>query len=200
MKNTNKSFFWSFIVAVIFLITFACLSSCVATKKQREKFLRENCTIASVKEFKDSISLKETVKHDSIYVSVEGPIKYLPSPCEKLCDSLGNLKPFNQENKKNGIKQSLYSVGNVLVQECDVDSLLKVNKTLTKEIDRYHNEKTEIQIHDNCKLAHLTDKDIFWRIVGIRLSIIVLIYIALRILKIYLKKVPWLAWLAKIII
>lgn len=197
--NLNKSFLCCIFSALILIL--ACiLSSCVATKNQRERFLRENCTIASKSEIKDTTTRKETVKTDTFYKSVTGPIRYFASPCEKLCDSVGNLKPFKEISRKNGITQSIETFGNVLIQKCDGDSIAEINKQLTIELDHFRSEKSEIQIHDNCKLAHLTDKDIFWRMIGIRLSIILALYIFLRILKIYFQNVPWLAWLAKIII
>ena len=43
------------------IIAILLLSSCVATKKQRERFLRENCVVSSEKEVKDTDILINTI-------------------------------------------------------------------------------------------------------------------------------------------
>lgn len=198
--NPNKAFFWSFMTAILFLIIASIFSGCVLTKNQKFKFLRDNCTVASLTTIHDTTYTKQEVKIDTFYKSIPGPIQYFPSPCEKLCDSLGNLKPFKQTSTKNGITQSLESIGNVLVQKCDVDSLLLIEKDLRTTITNLRTVNKEIQIHTDCKLPHLTDWYVFWAKLGKILSIVMIIYIALRVLKVYFKTVPWLAWISKIII
>lgn len=181
--NKKKISLEFFICCVIAVIIAFMLFGCVATKKQREKFLRENCVVASTTTTKDSTSQKETIRHDSIYIDVAGPIQYLPSPCEKLCDSLGNLKPFRQESRHNGIKQSLESVGNVLVQKCDIDSLLQVNKTITKELEHYKTINKETQVHENCKLKHVTSWNEFCRIGFYIYATITLLWLLVKYLR-----------------
>lgn len=185
VKNPNKSFFWSVIIAIIILIAFA-FSSCV-TQKQRERILKD-CPVSSSEKTSDSTSKKETIKHDSIFISVPGPIRYFPSPCETMCDSLGNLKPFKIETKKNGIKQTLESVGNVLIQKCDIDSLLQVNEKKTIEINRLIKKEKETQVHEICKIDHFTDLDIFFIISAKIIYLILIIYLLWRLLKVWLKK------------
>ena len=152
-----------------FIVIALLFTSCV-TNKQREKILKD-CPVSSFK--KDTVWQVRTEKSDTVYKTITGPTAYLPNPCKALCDSLGNLKPFKQTSTKNGIKQSLESVGNILVQKCDVDSLLQVNKTLTIENNRLSSEKVEV--HENCKLEHITDWDNFFIITGKGLWLIIII-------------------------
>lgn len=183
--SPNKSFFWSVIIAITALILFSALSSCV-TEKQRQKILK-TCPVASTENIKDSTWTKIEIQHDTTYISISGPTQYLPSPCATLCDSLGNLKPFKIESKKNGIKQSLESQGNTLVQKCDVDSLLRVNEEKTIQINRLIQKEKETQVHENCKLDHISKMDSFFIISGRILILIILIYVVFRIVKMYLK-------------
>lgn len=184
--SPNKSFFWSVISAIIILSLITIFSSCV-TQKQRERILKD-CPVSSTEKSSDSTSKKETIKHDSVFISVPGPIRYFPSPCETMCDSLGNLKPFKVETKKNGIKQTLQSVGNVLIQKCDIDSLLQINKEKTIEINRLIKKEKETQVHENCKLDHKTDIDVFFIMSAKIIYLILIIYLLWRLLKVWLKK------------
>lgn len=176
IQNAEKSFKWSlFTVAVIYTLIFL-FTSCV-TQKQRERILKD-CPVNSFEKSKDSTWTKETVKIDTFYLSREGAIRYLPSPCATLCDSLGNLKPIKIVTKKNGVKQVLESQGNTLVQRCDIDSLMQVNSTLTKEVNRLIEKEKETQVHSNCKLEHLSKFDSFFIITG-RISLVLLLLIAI---------------------
>lgn len=142
----------------LLFLALACLACSCVTQKQRDEILKD-CPVVTVTKIKDSVTVKEVVKHDSIYIYKTGPIKYIENPCSLLCDSLGKLKPFYSESKHNGIKQSLQTKGNVLIQKCDVDSLLHVNEILTKQVDHYHSKEQETQVHENCKLEHRTNFD-----------------------------------------
>jgi hypothetical protein len=173
-----RKYYIPFLLAAIIIL--AMFSSCIS-QKRRDKIC---LTCATKTTIKDTTIVKETIRYDTTYLTIQGPTEYLESPCDALCDSLGHLKPFYRVSVKNGIKQSLTSVGNVLVQKCDVDSLLNVNSVLTKEIDHLRSVVIEVP---TCHKAHKTDNDIFWIKVGKWLFWILIGYVALRFLKIYLN-------------
>lgn len=138
-------------------------SNCVATKKQKDNFLAKYC------ERKDSIRVvtKEIlVKKDStIYIPtiINTPI-YLENPCKLLCDSLGNLRPFIKTEKKGGLKTTIKSVGNVLVVECETDSLKARISWLERNLVSETFSHTENTVEKPCKLDHKTKFDgfTFW--------------------------------------
>jgi len=154
MKKLNK------IVILLIVIFF---TQCVATKRQKDNFLSKYCerkdSIVVVK--KDSIVYKDSL----IYIPtvVNTPI-YLENPCKLLCDSLGNLKHFSKTTTKGGLKSTVKSVGNVLVVECETDSLKARVQWLEHRItlDKYsHTENTVKKI---CELEHRNKFDgfTFW--------------------------------------
>jgi hypothetical protein len=165
------------------------MTQCVLTKKQKNNFLAKYCerkdSIVYVK--KDSIVFKDT----TIYVPtiVNTPI-YLENPCKLLCDSLGNLKPFIKTEKKNGLKSTVKSVGNVLVVECETDSLkarIQYLEHHTIDIEKSHTENT---VQKPCELEHRTKFDgftwwWFWITAGI-LTLWILIKLGKTYLKTYL--------------
>jgi hypothetical protein len=136
--------------------------------------------VATTEQKKDSTWTTTKEVHDTTYLTIQGPVKYLPSPCAQLCDSLGKLKPFKQTSKKNGITQTLQTVGDVLVQECDVDSLKQVITTLENTIHQQSSTFKEVQIHDNCKLEHRNDFDGFCRWFFYIMAPVVLVYLVLK--------------------
>jgi hypothetical protein len=157
---------------LIFIISLS-LFSCV-TKKQRARICKECAGKDSVSvEYKERI-----VKHDTtIYTTIAGPVQWLENPCKNLCDSLGNLKPFKVETKKNGLKSTIKSVGNSIQAECDADSLKQVITLLTKEIERTTFEKKVIP--SDCEKEHKTRWDgftfwWFWITLGIIILFILL--------------------------
>jgi len=165
------------ILPFIILAAIVLLSSCV-TLKQREKICM-SCPVKIIT--KDSIWTKETLRVDTTYKTITGPVQWLQSPC----DSNGNLKPINTTTKKNGIKTTIKSVGNNLQVNSNLDSLMEVNKLLTIENNILHSEIKEVPV---CYKEHITDNDVFWIKVGKWLFWILIGYILLRILKLYLKK------------
>ena len=175
MKNLSK-----------LLLVLTIFSSCVLTKKQKNNFLAKYCerkdSIVYIK--KDSIVLKDT----TIYVPtiVNTPI-YLENPCKLLCDSLGNLKPFIKTEKKGGLKSTVKSVGNVLVVECETDSLkarIQYLEHHTIDIEKSHTENT---VQKPCELEHRTKFDGFtWWWFWITASILAL-FILIKLGKTYLK-------------
>ncbi len=176
----------NFLLTLLVLVT---MTQCVLTKKQKNNFLAKYCerkdSIVYVK--KDSIVFKDT----TIYVPtiVNTPI-YLENPCKLLCDSLGNLKPFIKTEKKNGLKSTVKSVGNVLVVECETDSLkarIQYLEHHTIDIEKSHTENT---VQKPCELEHRTKFDgftwwWFWITAGI-LTLWILIKLGKTYLKTYL--------------
>ena len=175
MKNLSK-----------LLLVLTIFSSCVLTKKQKDNFLAKYCerkdSIVYIK--KDSIVFKDT----TIYVPtiVNTPI-YLENPCKLLCDSLGNLKPFIKTEKKGGLKSTVKSVGNVLVVECETDSLkarIQYLEHHTIDLEKSHTENT---VQKPCELEHRTKFDGFtWWWFWITASILAL-FILIKLGKTYLK-------------
>lgn len=163
--------------------TMIVLTACVATKGQKERFLAKHCVGSD----SSSVVAKDSIveKHDTLKLSIPGPIQYLENPCKVLCDSLGRLKPFKISKKENGIKGSVFSVGNSIGFKCDFDSA-KIAYAYTE----HHSRKTTISktvIQKPCDLEHRTKFDgftywWFW----ITASIYAL-YIIIKICKKYLK-------------
>lgn len=155
MKNiTAKYTGYIFLVLVLML---ALCTSCV-TEKKRARICRECAG-------KDSVSVitseKIVQKDTTIYVSIPGPVQFLDNPCKNLCDSLGNLKPFRIETKKNGLKSVVESVGNSIRTECEADSLKQVITYLQKEISRRQYEKKVVPVE--CEKVHRNGLDYFCR-------------------------------------
>ena len=173
----------NFLLTLLVLVT---MTQCVLTKKQKDNFLAKYCerkdSIVYVK--KDSIVFKDT----TIYIPtiVNTPI-YLENPCKLLCDSLGNLKPFIKTEKKGGLKSTIKSVGNVLVVECETDSLkarIQYLEHHTIDIEKSHTENT---VQKPCELEHRTKFDGFtWWWFWITASILAL-FILIKLGKTYLK-------------
>ena len=173
----------NFLLTLLVLVT---MTQCVLTKKQKDNFLAKYCerkdSLIYIK--KDSIVFKDT----TIYVPtiVNTPI-YLENPCKLLCDSLGNLKPFIKTEKKGGLKSTVKSVGNVLVVECETDSLkarIQYLEHHTIDLEKSHTENT---VQKPCELEHRTKFDGFtWWWFWITASILAL-FILIKLGKTYLK-------------
>jgi hypothetical protein len=179
---------------LLFLVIAIIASSCVATKKQKDRFLSKYCerkdSISYVK--KDSLVYKDSL----IYIPnvINTPI-YLENPCKLLCDSLGNLKPFNKSISKGGLKSTVKTVGNVLIVECETDSLKARISWLEKHtiIDKFSH--TENTVKKECELEHRTKWDGFtWYWFIITASFLVL-WTLIKIFKSYLK--VWFPFLGK---
>ena len=160
---------------LIILITATLLfSSCQAYKNK----ICLSCPTNTI--IKDTTVYKETIKHDTEYVSVLGPTITIQSPC----DSTGKLKPFKRSEKKNGLITTVENINGYIVAKCDADSLLLVNKTLTKTIERFRAEIREVP---TCHLEHISKMDNFFIILGRILSAIILLLLVYVILKFWLK-------------
>jgi len=134
------------------------LGSCV-TEKKRAKICATCPLVTEVTTvIKDSIHVKETIKHDTIYTSIAGPTVIVSGPCDKLCDENGKLKKFYQEGNHNGIKSKIYTdtINNLLINECNEDSLIRVNTEKTIEIERFRSELKKIKetIIPRCDKEH----------------------------------------------
>lgn len=143
---------------IIIPIIILLLSSC-----DSEKRLAKRCAKCPVKTevitiTKDSIWTKETVKYDTVFKSIHGPTVVIPGPCDKLCDVNGKLKPFYSESSKNGIKTTINTdtIKDELKIDCNVDSLMLVNKEKIIEINRLRQEisKTKETKLEYCQKQH----------------------------------------------
>lgn len=157
------------ILALICLSLFSCI-----TEKKKQRICRECAG-------KDSVSVvyKETIvkKDTTIFVTIAGPTQWLENPCKNLCDSLGNLKPFEVKKKKNGLVSIIKSEGNSIVTECDADSLKYVITLLEKRLELSTFEKNVVQ--EDCKKEHKTKWDGFtfwWFWITIALLSIYILY------------------------
>ena len=175
IHNPNDWFLRALITACIILLILYLGSSCTAYKAK----ICLTCATNTI--IKDTVMFKETVKMDTLYKYVEGATIYKTSPC----DSLGRLKPFTLIEKKHSIKTSLSSVGGVLVARCDIDSLLEVNRIITKEINRLHSVTKEVP---QCFKDHKTSWSIFFEMSGKILLTLLSIYVIYRGVKFYLIK------------
>lgn len=159
---------------IILITAITLLSSCKAYKDKI-------CLSCPTKiEIKDTTIYKEKIKHDTEYVSVPGPEILIPSPC----DSTGKLKPFKRTERKNGLISTVENINGYIVAKCDADSLMRVNKTLERTIERFRSEVREVP---TCHLEHISKMDNFFIILGRILSVIILLLLVYVILKFWLK-------------
>jgi D-alanyl-D-alanine carboxypeptidase len=100
---------------LLVLMSIVLASSCITQKKRLE--ICGTCPV-EVNEV-----MVEVLKDTTIYLTEQGETKYLDNPCADLCDSLGNLKPFETEIESEGRKVILYSQGDKLAVRADLDSL-----------------------------------------------------------------------------
>jgi hypothetical protein len=182
------------IIAIAFCVVF---SSCMTNRKGELTQKGKNFIALHCKGSDSTITKEKTVLKDTtLYITTPGPIQYLPNPCKDLCDSLGNLKPFEKKEKKNGIKSTIKSVGNSIAFDCEADSLKAVITTLQKEISITSKEKTVIQ--KPCELDHIDRWDSFWIRSGQILIILLILYFMLKFCKGYLHTVaPWTKFIIK---
>lgn len=182
LKNKSYQFILCVIVAIVIM---CCFSSCVATEKQRKRFLAVHCV------GKDSTILKEVekkvYKDTTIYKTITGPIQYLENPCKTLCDSLGNLKPFSVTKKQNGVNSTVFSIGNSIASKCDIDSMAIHLSWVETHTKKELTSKVEKVIQKDCELEHRSKFDgftywWFW----ITASLLIM-WILIKVFKNYLK-------------
>jgi hypothetical protein len=100
---------------------------------------------------------------------------------------MGNLKSFSKTETKNGLKSTVKSVGNVLVVECETDSLKARIQYLEHHIIDVERSHTENTVERPCELEHRTKFDGFtWWWFWITVSILAL-FILGKVAKTYLK-------------
>jgi hypothetical protein len=160
-------------INILLLGALVMLSGCVLTKKQRERYLTRNCSVKDSVVLVDKIVLKDT----TVFITTQGPIQYLENPCKALCDSLGNLKPFEITKKENGIVGTIKSVGNSIAFNCKADSLEAIIRGL-QEHTRTLTQKSSIVKWVECDKDHVTGTQWYW----IRTGQWLLGFLALQIL------------------
>lgn len=85
----------------------------------------------------EKVIQKDSIRKDTVYITVAGPTQYLPNPCAELCDSLGNVKSYYKEERKNGITSTVHTKGNVLIVDCKADSLEAIIEARDRTISYY---------------------------------------------------------------
>ena len=172
-------------ILIIFILLF--LVSCI-TEKKKAKICSECPVVTEVVTVIDSSWSKTITVYDTVYKTIQGPSIILPGPCDQFCDSTGKLKPFYKQTKKNGIKQTLYTdtKNNTLVQKCDIDSLLQVNKEITIENNKLRIENKKITLEPKV-IYKVTAWQSFIIKSGYIAWIILLSFVAYNIYKIYNK-------------
>jgi hypothetical protein len=113
---------------IIAILSILLITSCATIKENR--YARKCAKFDCIKKTYVLDSTFVTEIKDTTYITKQGTTVYLENPCAELCDEQGNLKKFEKTTKKNGIKSTIKSVGNVLVVECDTDSLEAIITTL----------------------------------------------------------------------
>ena len=168
-QPTPRHNWFIFILFLAMCILIWSLTSCGVLKNH---YLHKYC------QSKDSISYVENtiVDFDTIYRKLDGETIYINSPC----DSAGILKPFLLKKKTNGITATVTSTNNVLTVDCDVDSLMVVNSNLVKTIKDFKHTTQQIKVNE------LTKWQGFWIISGYILWVILLIYVIVKVIRLYL--------------
>lgn len=116
------------------LVSAAILAGCVTERKRQ----RICATCPVVSHSKDSI----VVKNVTVTVKVPGapgPTLYLENPCQRLCDSLGNLRPVSFTTASNGQTLHVSTLGGGLLLQA-----VQGDKTVAAQVpttERYN--KTE---------------------------------------------------------
>lgn len=174
------------VCAGIALLCVILFSSCVATKKQKERFLANNC------QRKDSVSVvikDTTIYRDTVvYIpDIQTETIYLENPCKLLCDSLGRLKPTLVIKTNKGLKSTVKSIGNSLAFDCKTDSLKARITTLEHQLIQSTFSHTESTVQQPCELMHRTKWDGFtWYWFWITLAYFIIRY-GIKFIKSYFK-------------
>lgn len=171
---------------ILLIFVSIALTNCVATRKQKARFLSKYC------ERKDSISYikKDSIVYRDSLVLVDNIINtpiYLENPCKLLCDSLGRLKPIDITKSKGGLKSNVKTFGHGLIITCQTDSLKTRITWLERQLTITENSHTENTVKQICELEHRTKWDGFTWYWFIITASILAIYILIKIFKGYLK-------------
>lgn len=128
----------------LLLIAIVALTSCVVTKKQRDRILAECPGIDSTSTTEKTVY----IPHDSlIYVSSPPETLVIENPCP---DSKPNI--FDVKQRKNGITEEIKSDGNNIKFICKTDSMQEVIRGLNIErilLKESFQEKIRMQNCDN---------------------------------------------------
>lgn len=173
------------LLVLLLLLLIIGLNACKTCEKCPEKEKEVVKTDSSTKE------TEHPADSNLVPFYVEGPIRYLPSPCANLCDSLGKLKPFSAKDTKNGITSHTYSKGDTLVNDCHADSILQVTKRKDREI-RFNKEVIRTLIKEKIVQAQLTRFEV-WRQQTYKYGFwsLLIILILSFVLRRWLKSIPW---------
>ena len=151
------------------LILVVLLTSCISQKKRLK--ICATCPIQTT--VHDSIVT--IIKDTTIYISRRGDTITLDNPCAYLCDSLGNLKPFEIKKRKNGIVSTLKSANNKLTFDCATDSLEAIIKGL-RQTNRSKTEVKTVTIEKNYTKFDRFKNTFFWIICALLVA-----YLAFRL-------------------
>ena len=133
---------------------------------------------------KRKICIKETViktvvdtiySDTTIYITKEGTTVTLDNPCAELCDSFGNLIPFEIVETVGGIKQTITAINNKLVLKCDTDSMqFIIDSLLTTKTVVTITERVEVERKKNWfdRIQEL----VFWVVVVVGFIFIVRLF------------------------
>lgn len=196
MENNTHKYFRLFLLLIVIALFAIGISSCYVNRKGEltEKginFIAQHCK----GEDSTSHSDKTTIEFDTLKIPypVQGPIQYLENPCNVYCDSMGNLRPFLFEKKKNGIIGTMKSVGNSIVFDCREDSLMYIVQTQKRVIDTFEKSKTVIQ--EPCKKEHITGTQWMFIRLGQILSAFIILQCLIRIITVaWPITKPFLSW------
>jgi hypothetical protein len=170
-----KTLLLSFTIALIAI-------SCI-TQKRRDKICATCTTHTTIKD-----SIITEIKEREVPVFISDTFYYfLPNPCAKLCDSIGNLKPtFKAEIKSDkGTKIDLFVKDNQLMFKDVIDSLKRIITVKDSTIKTYHSKVIEVPAQ--CKKKHITWWDKLFRGLGQILSLIVLLFFGYKAVIYYIK-------------
>lgn len=183
MENRTYKYFRLFFAAIIGCIFAFLVFGCMVNHKgeltpKGQNFIATHCK----GEDSTSHSDKTTILFDTVEIPypVAGPVQYLENPCKYLCDSLGNLKPFYETKKTNGITGTIRSVGNSIAFDCKTDSLKYIIETQKRVIDTFSSEKTVIK--EPCDKEHVTGTQWMWIRLGQVFSGFIILQCLIRII------------------
>lgn len=141
-----------------YILFIALLSSCISEKKREE--ICKTCTLSNTR--KDSVRVEIKEKKVPYYLH-DTITQWLVNPCAYLCDSVGNLLPFEKEvsDEKGEHKTKIYTKNNRLYWMNTIDSLKKI--ITTKDTNTTHVIETTKEVPARCDLEHTTSFDHFCR-------------------------------------
>jgi hypothetical protein len=164
-----------FIFVSVLIIATSCIS---------ERGLNRLCA-SRCASIKDSIRIQDSVVvhyRDSIHVveEKEGPLIIINNPC----DSLGNLKPFEIKETKNGITTSVKSDGKKITSNCHEEAYKIQLKNAIIEREIYKNAFHQLVRKEICVKEHRNWLDKFCRWSALIFYLFVAFWIGKRFIRI----------------